>query len=64
MSCNPPRLGIYINTSKPAQDDRHFEDDIFKGISLNEKPRILLQISSLLPRIKLPLPEPKYCAHV
>ena len=35
----------YINTLRPGQDDRHFPDDIFKCIFLNENERISMQIS-------------------
>ena len=44
MSWNPPLSGIFINTLKPTQDDRRFEDDILV-IVLNEKFHILIQIS-------------------
>ena len=34
-----------INTLRPGQDGRHFPDDIFKCIFLNENDRIPIQIS-------------------
>ena len=34
-----------INTSRPSQDGRHFPDDIFKCIFLNENVLISLNIS-------------------
>ena len=35
----------YINSFPPEQNGRHFPDDIFKRIFLNENVRILIQIS-------------------
>ena len=35
----------FINSSPPEQNGRHFADDIFKRIFLNEKVRILITIS-------------------
>ena len=52
--CSPRPLTCYYfvsweqcvnNTSSPRQDDRHFPDDIFNCIFLNENDRILIQIS-------------------
>ena len=34
-----------VNSSLPEQNDHHFADDIFKCIFMNEKLRILIQIS-------------------
>ena len=34
-----------VNTLRPRQDGRHFPDDIFKCIFLNENTRILIKIS-------------------
>ena len=34
-----------INSSPPGQNDRHFADNIFKRILLNETVRILIKIS-------------------
>ena len=34
-----------VNTLRPRQNGRHFADDTFKHISLNETVRILIQIS-------------------
>ena len=34
-----------FNTLRPRQDDRHFTDDIFKCILLNENVRIPIKIS-------------------
>ena len=36
---------IYFNTLKPRQDGRHFSDDIFKRIFLNQNVRIPINIS-------------------
>ena len=36
---------MLINTLRPRQNGRHFPDDIFKRIFLNENVRILLKIS-------------------
>ena len=35
----------FVNSSLPGQNGRHFEDDIFKCIFMNEKSCILIQIS-------------------
>ena len=35
----------YLNTLRPRQNDRHFPDDIFKRIFLNENVRILIWFS-------------------
>ena len=42
---NSSNLVDYFNTSRPRQDGRHFPDDIFKGIFLNEKVLISIKIS-------------------
>ena len=36
---------FHLKTTGPVQNDRHFSDDIFKFIFLNENLRILMQIS-------------------
>ena len=40
-------LGVHVipNSSTSVQNDRHFTDDIFKCIFLNENVRILVKIS-------------------
>ena len=38
-------LALHFNSSPPGQNSRHFEDDIFKHIFLNEMFCILIQIS-------------------
>ena len=35
----------YLNTLRPRQNGRHFTDDTFKSIFLNENARILIEIS-------------------
>ena len=37
--------GVFVNTLSPRQDGRHFADDIFKCIFLNENAWILIEIS-------------------
>ena len=39
------RVRGWLHTLKPRQDDRHFSDDIFKCISMNENVSILIKIS-------------------
>ena len=36
---------LTLNSSPPGQNGRHFADDIFKRVFLNEKVRILIRIS-------------------
>ena len=36
---------MIVNTSPPEQNDRHFADDIFRCIFVNEKFCILIKIS-------------------
>ena len=36
---------IYFSTLRQKQNDRHFADDIFKGIFMNENVNIALKIS-------------------
>ena len=36
---------VIVNSSSPGQNGRHFADDIFKCIFLNEKARVLTKIS-------------------
>ena len=43
--CLRPCLQLQFNTLRPRQDGRHFPDDIFKCIFLNENARILIKIS-------------------
>ena len=38
-------LSYLLNSSPPGQDGRHFKDDIFRYISVNEKFCILIKIS-------------------
>ena len=38
-------LESYVNSSPPGQNDRHFTDDIFRWIFVNEKSCILIKIS-------------------
>ena len=38
-------LNVYINTLKPRQSGRHFPDDIFKCIFVNENLWISIKIS-------------------
>ena len=38
-------MGHIVNTLRPRQNDRHFPDDIFKWIFLNENVWILINIS-------------------
>ena len=40
-----PFTKMFINSSPPGQNGRHFQDDIFRRIFLNEKPCILIKIS-------------------
>ena len=43
-----------FNTLRPRQDGRHFTDDIFKCIFLNENARISLKISlKLVPKVRI-----------
>ena len=47
-------LRLLFNTLKPRQNGRHFPDDIFKCIFLNENVWILIKISlNFVPRVKL-----------
>ena len=39
------KLLIYINSSSPVQNGHHLEDDIFRGIFVNENYCILIKIS-------------------
>ena len=41
----PPAIPIFVNTLKPRQNGRHFADDTFKHIFLNENVRISILIS-------------------
>ena len=41
----PHRIDVRINTLRPRQNGRHFADDIFKCIFLNENVWILIKIS-------------------
>ena len=47
--CNEPRntvlLDTALNTLRPRQHGRHFADDTFKRIFLNENVEILIEIS-------------------
>ena len=45
--CQPHRMGLgqHLNKLRPRRDRRHFADDIFKCIFLNENERISLRIS-------------------
>ena len=44
----------YINTLRPRQNRRHFADDIFKSIFLNENTRISLKISlKFVPKVRI-----------
>ena len=40
-----PCCRVIINTLRPRQDERHFADDTFKYIFLNENFRISIEIS-------------------
>ena len=43
-----------VNTLRPRQDDRHFADDIFKNVFLNENVLIWLQISlKFVPKVRI-----------
>ena len=44
-SLAPGRCGNYFNTLRPIQNGRHFADDIFKWIFLNENVWISIKIS-------------------
>ena len=45
---------VTINTLRPRQDDRHFADDIFKSVSLNENVLIWLKISQkFVPKVRI-----------
>ena len=47
-------LSSYFNTLRPRQDGRHFPDDIFKCIFLNENARISLKISlKVVPKVRI-----------
>ena len=44
----------WVNTSPPGQNGRHFADDIFKCIFLNENVQISLKISlKFVPRVRI-----------
>ena len=45
IDCQTYRFGIDLNTLKPRQNGRHFADDIFKGIFLNENVLIPIKVS-------------------
>ena len=45
MLLSPPTLFTWINTLRPRQNGRHFADDTFKCIFLNENVRISIKIS-------------------
>ena len=45
IQCSQPSDTCFFNTLRPRQNDRHFTDNIFKCISLNENVWILLRIS-------------------
>ena len=45
MCCQYGNLWIFINTLRPRQNGRHFPDDIFKCIFLNENVWISIKIS-------------------
>ena len=50
--CTP--WGRIFNTLRPRQNGRHFTDDIFKCIFLNENARILLKISlKCVPKVRI-----------
>ena len=36
---------FFLDTSRPRQNDRHFADDTFKRIFMNDKVRISIKIS-------------------
>ena len=38
-------MPVFLNSSYPGQNDRHFQDDIFICIFMNEKFYILIKIS-------------------
>ena len=45
---------VAVNTLRPRQNGRHFTDDIFKGIFLNEVVWILLKISrGIFPKVPI-----------
>ena len=45
---------IHFNTFRPRQNGRHFADDIFKCIFLNEDARISLKISlKFVPKVRI-----------
>ena len=49
-----PNKKTLLNTFRPIQNGRHFADDIFKGISLNENVRISLKIPlKFVPRVRI-----------
>ena len=39
------KIAVYLNTLRPRQNGRHFADNIFKGIFLNENIWILIRFS-------------------
>ena len=43
--CHADQRGAYLNTLRPTQNGRHFPDDIFKWIFLNENIWISIKIS-------------------
>ena len=47
--CRPP----YFNSSPPGQNGRHFADDIYGFIFVNEEFYILIKILSLFIRVQL-----------
>ena len=50
----PFKSGLDINTLRPRQNQRHFADDIFKSIFLNENARISLKISlKFVPKVRI-----------
>ena len=49
----PWRINPCLSTQRPRQNDRHFADDIFKSIFLNETIRIAMKFQwSLFPRVQ------------
>ena len=45
---------VWLNTLRPRQNGRHFADDIFKCIFLNENARISLKISlKFVPKVRI-----------
>ena len=54
MSCGYEIIGYLINTLRPRQNGRHFADDTFKPIFLNENIRISIKISlKFVPKVPI-----------